>query len=530
MNRRPEESDSTLLRDALRFLGRWKWLILAFVVLMTGASLVLSITRAPSYTATAELKYERPVDISNPLANSSYIDPQQVSLELQSVASEINGPPVKDRAAAQLNLSPADKRLKASAEATPNSSVVRISAVSDTPRGAAAVANAFSAGFIANNQQVERERLAQAIEVVQEKLKAFTNPVTHTSPDYILLSQRLSDLQIADATVTGDYRLISAAVPPTSKSSPQPVRDTVFGLVIGLLGGFAAAVVLEQLSTKLRSDHEVGELLELPVIGRVPRLRKGLLAKSPLVVLHEPWGGPAESFRVLRNNLDFLARDTELCTILVTSGLPGEGKSVMISNLALAVAMGGKRVVVVDGNLRQPSLHRIFSLSNDLGLSTVVGGEARLVDALKQFELPLRGELLPRSPGGSGDNPETPPLKGPMLSVLTSGEIPNDPGEVVASRRFDSMLRDLKKSSVDLVLIDSPAVLEFGDAAAMAATVDAVLLVVDMESASKLVLAEAHESLDKLPCHKLGVIAVRQHRDREWRRHGYHQETAAAKV
>jgi polysaccharide biosynthesis transport protein len=530
MNAQPDEAGGVSLHDAVRGMGRWKWLILAFVVAVTGASLVLSLTRTRIYTATAELRYEQPVNISNPIGGSANLDPNTVNLELQSVGSELHGAPVVDRAAEQLKLAPTDKGLNVSTQVIPNTSVVKVSSDAGTPGAAAAMANAFSAAFIDNNRSIEREQLAQAISVVQEKLRAYKSTAQRASADYLLLSQQLNALQIADATAAGDYRVIAPALPPTSPSSPRPVRDAAVGFVAGLVGGIALALVLQQFSSRLRTHHEVSELLELPVVGRVPRLRRRLLATSPLVVLDEPWGSPAESFRVLRNNLDVLASHTGLRTILVTSSLPGEGKSVTVSNLAISEAMGGKRVVVIDGNLRQPRLHEFFGLKNEVGLATVVGGRAALRDALKPFPLPLRDVPLPSSMGGNDDNPEAPRPKDPMLVVMTSGQIPTNPGEIAASKGFDSMVREIRQGSVDFIFIDSPSLLEFGDAAAIAARVDAVLLVVDMESASKPVLAEAHESLAKLPCRTLGVVAVRQGRSHEGHRRSHHRETAGAVV
>jgi len=516
MNGQADEPGRTIsLRDTLRVVSRWKWLILAFVVVMTGAAFAYAQTRTPTYTATTELKYQQPVDISNPLGSPAYVDPNLVNLQLQSLGSELNGVPVRNRAAALLNVPSTDKQLTVSTSVLTNTAIVQVSAVSASPTMAARIANAFCAAFIANNRQREQGQLAQAIAVVQNRLTPYSSSATHASSGYLSLSQQLNALQIAYATVTGDYLVISPAVPPTSPSSPKPVREAALGAAAGLIAGIALAFVFQHLSTRLESYHEVGELLHAPVVARVPKLPQRLLAKDPLVVLGAPVDGATESFRELRNYLSVLARDEGLSTILVTSGLPGEGKSVTISNLALALAMGGKRVVLIDGNLREPRLHRIFNLDNELGLSAVVAGRTKLVDALKPVRLSQGNGPLASGLGGDGAKSATPVGSSPNLHVLPSGESPGSADEIVASGRFDLLLKELRASKVDFILIDSPALLEVSDAATMAAKVEGVLLVVDMESATKPVLADARESLDNLSCRTLGVVAVRERQTRE---------------
>jgi succinoglycan biosynthesis transport protein ExoP len=365
--------------------------------------------------------------------------------------------------------------------------------------------------------------------------------------------------------VTGNYRVIAEALPPESPSSPKPLRDAALGFAVGLFGGIGLAFLLEQLNTRLRSHREVAETLHMPIVARVPRLTKHTLKKGPLVVVNEPGSSAAESLRMLRSNLDFLSVDDHLSSVLVTSTVQGEGKSLTVCNLAITLAMDGRKVVVIDGDLRRPALHRYFGLGNEVGLSSVLAGRLPLAKALQRYDLPFVS-WGPNGSGGNGSRPSaaaegplgaagltgaggqagaagSPGAAGPMavaapgagksprLYVLTSGPLPPNPGEIVASKRFDAILAELKSSIVDFVLVDTPAMMPVGDAAAMATKVDGMFMLVNMESTTRTMLVEVREYLDPLPCRKLGAIVVREHLKRaEYYRYRYYKEGETAKV
>jgi Mrp family chromosome partitioning ATPase len=383
------------------------------------------------------------------------------------------------------------------------------------------VANAFAAAFIASRKLREQGQLRLAEAVVTTKLRASSK----TSPDYAILGQQLRDLQIAEATVTGDYYVLAAATPPESPSSPRPRRDAAAALALSLFTGIVLAFMFEQFNTRLRSHREVAEALRLPVVGRIPRISRRSLRSGALVAIHEPDSPAAESFRVLRNNMDYLSVDDDVSTILVTSCTSGDGKSVTVSNLALTLAMGGLKVVAVDADLRRPRLHEYFDLPNTQGLSTLVAGKAELANVLQPVVLPLPA---PRT--GSGDSGTDEPdekARRSKLYVLTSGPLPPNPGEILASRRFGAILHELGNSTVDIVLVDSPDCMSVGDAAAIAAKVDGTFMLVSMSSITRPVLADAGEFLERLPCRKLGIIAVRDTTLRT-SQYGYHSEKKRA--
>ena len=175
----------------------------------------------------------------------------------------------------------------------------------------------------------------------------------------------------------------------------------------------------------------------------------------------------------------------------------------MACNLAVTMAMAGKRIVLVDGDLRLPRVHEYFAMPNEIGLSSIIAGTSTLADALRPYDLPTASRDGQDELQQQADRR----LKtARRLVVLTSGPQVPDPGELVASDRFGSIIHELQMTNVDYVIIDSPALLEVGDAAAMAARVEGLLVVTSLDKARRPVLEEAHDVLSHLPCRKLGIV------------------------
>jgi len=525
-----ESSDRLSLGDALRILGRRKWLIIGFVIVTTVSAYVFSSSRPVLYSAQTQIKYQQQIDLSNPLGQST-VYPLTMDEELRAINSELGDPAIGRRVAALVGTSATDSQLKASVTVIPNTNVGTIAVTASKPQKAAAIANAYAAVFIATQKSIAQRQLLQAESVIRGELKTYRSAVSKTSTDYVLLSQQLQNLQIAEATATGNYRIISPAVAPASPSSPKPKRDAALGFMGGLLLGIALAFLLEQLNTGLRSHREVSEILNLPVVGRVPRIEKNAMASDPLAVIHDSAGAAAEALRLLRSNLDYLNVDGKLSSVLITSCIRGEGKSVTVCNLGATLALGGKDVVVVDGDLRRPRVHTYFGLPNDAGLSTVVSRKTTLADSLQTYELPMSDWQAGGNgarPSGNGSQPAGVDRRG-SLRVLTSGPLPPNPGELIASETFGNVITALV-AHADIVLIDTPAFIPVSDAAAIAPRVDGVFMLVNMDGTKRPMLQEAREFLDQLPTRKLGVIVVREKRARQdyYRYHSYDADPVKA--
>jgi len=502
------------LRDYLSVLWRRKWVILLVVVVATSSAYVFSARQSRQYQADADLIYEKQLDIANPLTGQGYTDPNERTLELNSVASVLASPDMVKRATAllkaegalgtgfEINAEPVTDAGSGTGAAATATNVVRISATGTDPRLAAQAANAYSGAFIAWRAERVRKNIQNAIEALESQLDAYQG-AARESTDYLVLQQRLQDLQILKATATGNFRPLVPAVQPAEPFAPQPLRSALLGFGVGLFAAIGLAFLLEQFDTRLRRPEEAAQILRQPILGRIPRISKSLLGEGALVALTSADGHAAEAFRLVRTNLDFMSVDAAVHSLIVTSCVQGEGKSVTVANLAVSMALAGKKVVVVDGDLRRPRQHTYFGLGNARGVSTVLTDQARLGDAVQKVDLaPANGAA-----GGPAYQSASLPAGGPAshLYVLTSGPLPPNPGEIVASQRFGALIESLA-AEADVVLVDSPAMLTVGDTAAMASKVQGLVFLVDMHVVTRPQLLQAAEQLEKLPCRPLGLL------------------------
>jgi Mrp family chromosome partitioning ATPase len=388
---------------------------------------------------------------------------------------------------------------------TAYSSVVAIKGDSSDAELAAVTANSYAAAFIQMREDEQRARIGAAIAAVQTSLTGMTTKTQKASSDYILLQQRLHDLQILKATADGGFRVIVPAGVPDTPYAPKPLRSAAIGLALGLFVGLGLAFLLELLDTSVRTDTDVAELLRQPILARIPRISRKLLDQSALVTITEPDGTSAEAFRMLRTNLTFMNVDDEMRSVVLTSCLQGEGKSVTVANLAVTMALGGKKVIVVDADLRRPRMHKYFGIGNERGVSTVVTGQTELSDSLVVVPvLPQAGgNGLAFADWGAGSDAKS------RLYVLPSGPLTPNPGEIVSSKRLAGVIEALA-AQADIVLVDSPAMLAVGDTPALADKVDGLLFLVEPDVVRKHTLSQAREQLDKLPCRLLGVIVARR--------------------
>lgn len=324
-------------------------------------------------------------------------------------------------------------------------------------------------------------------------------------------------MDILATTVTSEYKVLVPATPPLEPFAPRPKRSAILGLGAGLLAGAVLALLLDSFGRHIRGRVEVSDVLDLPVLGVIPRVARGQLEESRLFALTDSGGSAAESLRLLRSNLDYYNSEGA-SSLLVTSSIAGEGKSTTVCNLAITLALAGKKIVVVDGDLRKPRVHEYFGMTNYIGLTNVVAGSVDLVDAVRPASLSRTVLRV----GGNGDLPPTSARSSASpasLMVLTTGPPPSDLGEFVASREFATVMSDLRSFDADLLIIDSPALLEVGDAAAMAAQVDALLLVVEVHKVGRSNLRDVKEMLAPLPCQKIGAVMVKE---RHYRQKGSH--------
>jgi polysaccharide biosynthesis transport protein len=372
--------------------------------------------------------------------------------------------------------------------------MIEVRARHPEPAEAARLTNAFATEYIRFRRDQAVEDLLSAGAVIQEKvtetqaeIAALEAEISAASPPQqapleaqlealigqrALFEQRLDEVQVQAALKTGGAQLVAEADPPGDPAEPRPLRNSVLALILGLMLGGMLAALLEYLdeSVQTRADLEqaAGDLPVLAVIPRVPGWRERGVRLRELA--HSASAAPvAEAYRTLRTTLELLRTEGNLQLIQITSPSSGDGKTTTISGLAVMLASLGRRVVAVDGDLRRARLHQVLEVSNTAGLSSILTGDGRFPG--------------PRAVLGTNS-----------LSVVPAGPVPPNPSELLADVRTVQYLRDLARD-YEIVLIDSPPVLPVTDAAVLAGSVDATVLVA---TAGKTTVRQVRAALDRL--------------------------------
>jgi len=523
----PEEFRTPTLREYVSLVWSRMWLVVGVVVVCAGTAFLVANSQTRLYEASARLMYQPPADVTNPTGGSLSLDSTTLSIQLQSVIDTIDDPTVRARAGETLGNPDAGTNTRVTANlyvpknnpgGSSSSNLVEIKATATSPQTAAATANAYAGAMITLRKEWEQQRYKAAQQVVRSQLEGFTTAGSKLSADYVDLVQQLSNLQIAEATATGDFRVIVPATPPESPASPKPLKSAALGFGVGLLAGIGLAFLMGRLDTRVRTHRQASEILGLPVVGRLPRIHRQALRQGALIALSEPDGHFAEALRMLRTSLDWAGIDNRLSSLLITSCIKGEGKTLTVCNLAVVLARAGKKVIVVDADLRDPQVHRVMGLRNAVGLTSVALGQVGFKEAFQVIE-PLQTTI----PVLLNSSASPPHALGPTsaagwvgnLRVLTSGPLPPDPGEVVASRRIAATLKEIASLEADYLLLDSPPILSVGDAGALSPSVDALLMVVNLEKARRPTLVDGREQLHALPCRKAGIVVVGERIDHE---------------
>lgn len=429
-------------RDYLSALRRSWIVIVVSTIIAATAAVGVSITSTPSYTSRASVYFSLTFgDSANDLNQGSNYTQSQ----MQSFALLASSPIVLDKVIDELNLDVSAARLAdAISIATPQDTVVLdISASSPVAQEAADIANAVAANL---SEEVE---------------------------------QNAPENAQGEASISA--RVIAEARPPTFQSSPNTRLNLVAGLLLGVIFGTVIALLRQLLDTRVRSSDEIANLTDLPVLASIDR--DSSLSREKLPVLLHPTAPIAEGFRQLRSNLQFVGVDNSNLSVLVTSSLPGEGKSIVASNLAIATAEAELTVILVDADLRRPAISNYFGVEGSVGLSTVIIGNATVDDVTQ-----------------SGGHPN--------LTILPAGSIPPNPAVMLASRSMVEILTQLKERW-DVVIIDSPPVLAVADASSIAVHVDGVVIVADSTKARRAQVKEAIENLASAGAATFGLVLNR---------------------
>jgi polysaccharide biosynthesis transport protein len=490
------------LEQYLRIFGKYWWLIL-IIALIGGVSAIYFTSQQPlQYRSTATLL------LSPALTREALLaDPATVSGRLAQTYARY----LKTRAFANIVIEQEGLEISADelvaaidARVVDSTQFFEISATRDTPGEAQQLANVVSNYFIREilNQQREQERVRQAASNLDENQSALLQrleqdrryyeeevsrlrqrvaslemrtPSNGRDEELAEVRQRLSEqegklLQVmtnivalrptADSSQLNSVTLIERAVLPTAPLSNNLLRNAIFAFSAAALLGFCLAYGLEYLDSTIKSPEALEQIYGTPALGIIARFKGAEGAagiEENILVLAYPHSSSAEAFRALRTNVQFSGVDRPIRSLVVTSAAPNEGKSTVSSNLAVVMAQAGKRVLLVDADLRRPTIHKIFGLSNTVGFTNLIIEKDPLnEDVLASYFQP-----------GPVEN----------LYVLTSGPIPPNPAELLSLERTQQMQENLL-NWVDLVIYDTPPIVTVTDAAILASRADGTIQVI----------------------------------------------------
>jgi len=501
-----QSQSSVSLRHYAEILWRHKWLILEVVIIIPAIVVGVSFTQPNEYSATGRIMTasQSPAVSVAVGANIDLSKPDE--RELQTLASFVVTPEIAKRVSDALGWpdDPATLMASTTAEADPNADIIAVTSERAKPAEAAALANAFAQQFVQWRKDTQQNSLDEAITLLDEQV-ALASP---GSDARTALVERRSQLDVLKTLVSGGLTVGEAAQPPGAPSSPKPLRNGVLAFAAALVLGVGFAFLRDSLNVKVRSAEEIAELTDLPVIAAIPEFRRSEKNPDKLIVLDDPRGPTAEAYRFLRTNLDFVNFNHDIKVVLVTSPLPAQGKSTTIANLAVALLRAGKRVAVVEGDLRRPALHRYFKIANARGVTNVVSGATPLADAMQALTFKDSSVVITTAsaPNATDAIKAGPAAKGDLkLRVLPSGPLPPNPGEIVNSQQLADILEALKTDS-DYVLVDAPPMFAVGDAAAMADKVDGVIVVLRLEETTADMLKSVEDFFKRVPTRPLGLV------------------------
>jgi succinoglycan biosynthesis transport protein ExoP len=483
-------------------------LLVAIIVLTACAAYFISGTSSKVYESRTTLIVGQSLSALNPDYNQLLVS-QSLSSTYAKVATY---PQIMEKVIAKLGLTDTPEGLASRivASSAPDGALLTIEARYGDPAMAASVANAVAEELIAATPRVQAPTSSAGpslesdlaaiqgeIKDAQTEIDALTRldsrtPEQDTRMD--TLRGRLVSLRSTYATMlsftpsasSNGMTIIQPAIADPDPISPRPLMTAALAAVVAFILVSAALFVFAYLDDAVSDPDEVEAVVGLPTLGAIERMQGGN-DRAPmyrLATLLYPRSAAAESYRTARTNIEFAAVDHPVRTLLITSAVPSEGKTVTAANLAVAFAQGGRKVLLVDADLRKPGIHELFGLRNEVGLTDLLRRDGAVLSATVH------------------------PTEQPNLDVLTTGPHPANPAEVLASQRMRAVITTMS-AAYDMVIVDSAPVGVFTDGAILSALLDGTVLVVESKRGRRGQIRAAREALSKANGRMLGVILNR---------------------
>jgi succinoglycan biosynthesis transport protein ExoP len=547
------------LRQYLEILRRRKWFILGAVLICAIAAGVIAGVRTPTYQASARILL-RPDDPGQELSPTErgyrdpnrYVEAQKDIIESEAVAQEAAG--------ALSGISARDISRKVAVSEGTESDVLKISAKDTVRARARDIANAVANGYIENRRKSSVVGLERAAKELQDKVTTLqaaiaeldvriarmsagqapttapSTPIPGLDPSfasgaapttiealktvrstaavqYETLFARHQELLVDVSLERGEAELIAAAKTPTSPVSPRPPRDVAVGAFVGLLVGGGITLLRDQFDDRLRSAAEIEQATGLSVIAQLPYDEETVAGRQEVAAIRRPRSSFSEATRSLRTSIQYLGVERPVKVIVITSALPGEGKSVVSANLAATYAQAGNRTMLVAADLRRQGVSRLLGVADTSpGLTDLVarvyGDGARGANPGEQASTGRRWPGLSAArPVVSSVDTLSAVVTRPManLAFVPPGAIPPNPAELLGSGRMRQVMAEIADHN-DVVVIDTPPLLPVTDAAVLASQADGVVLVVAVNETRRDAVQRARTMLEATSARTLGVV------------------------
>ncbi|MGA2488612.1 MAG: polysaccharide biosynthesis tyrosine autokinase [Anaerolineales bacterium] len=480
-------------------LWKWAWLLILSALLAGGVAYWVARHQTPVYQATALVLVDSAPD-SQTLTYSELTTSQQLA---STYAREMITTPLLDEVAKRLKLAAFPDTASVDVEPIQNTQLMTVT-IQDTDRMrvallASTLVQVFSDQLQADNEaryagskKGLEEQLANLDKLIQgttsqldtlsagdqNRQNQLQTALTGYRQSYSYVLQSYQNVLLAEAQSSSGIILRQPPVTPDTPVKPTPIKNTILATLLGLLLALGAVLLIDLLDNTIRNPEEITRRWGVPVLGTIISHAH---AENSLITFQQPRSPITEAFRSLRTNLNYASFDRSSPTILITSPSPEDGKTTVAANLANVIAQGGRKVVVVDADMRRPRIHKVFQMSNRAGLSDqFIHPEDRFNGSLKQSKV-------------TG------------LQVLTSGNVPPNPAELLGSEKMIQILKQLSNHS-DMTILDAPPLLTVTDALVLAPLVDGVILVVKPSLTKRAALKNAFGQMQQVKANVIGVV------------------------
>jgi polysaccharide biosynthesis transport protein len=491
--------DAVSLSDYARVLWRRKWIVLAATLIATALGVAYALHKPTTYQATAESNFslQDPAVFITGQTGSNNVkqDPSTVSAAQAQAADTTDVASRALREAGVTNMTPEQLLNHSTITGNANAPLVQFQVTAGSAQEAAGLANAFAKAYVDSAIATWGPRFDSAAASLAAKERAIAKQQNGQSTSaYTQLETRRQQVVSGKTVYLGGFNVAQTAESASSVKA-SPIKYGIVGFGLGLVLGVLLAFFRDAFDTRVRGGEGVTDSLGLPLLGRVTTPPRKLQRRNQLVMLADQRGLDAEGFRILRTSLEFANVKTRARTMMFTSAVEREGKTTTVANLAVAMALAGKRVVLVDLDLRRPQLARLFRLEGMPGVTDVVLGGVDVDEAL--VPIPLgepEAQLGARLQSADG-----------FLKVLPADPLPPEAAEFVESDALGELLATLLEDA-DVVLVDAPPLLGLSDAVTLTRHVEALVLVSRVGSLPRATLTELRRVLGTVPAVQLGVV------------------------